>query len=155
IFAIEMAPRLIGIDLGTTNSAVAWVEDGATGANARPRLFRIPQLVAAGEVADRATLPSFLYNPTPQDRERGGLTLPWDAHPALGAGVFARDHGALVPTHQVSSAKSWLSNPAVDRRAALLPWMADESRMSPVDASARLLEHLRDAWNHVEASTDS
>ncbi len=69
------------------------------------------------------------------------------------AGVFARDEGALVPSRQISSAKSWLSNPHVDRTAALLPWGSEaDGRLSPVEASARLLAHIRDAWNHTHAS---
>ena len=140
----------IGVDLGTTNSAVAWVDAGA-GPEAQPRLSDILQLVAAGEVAARATLPSFLYLTTAEERESGAVALPWAAAPDMVAGTYARDHGALVPTRQVSSAKSWLSNPAVDRRAALLPWTADAGRISPVEASARLLIHLRDAWNHARS----
>lgn len=151
-----MAQRLVGIDLGTTNCAVAWVEAGAAPTRARARLFEISQLVAAGEVAARRTLPSFLYFPTGEERESGAMALPWDAAPETVGGVFAREHGALVPTRQVSSAKSWLSNPAVDRRAAMLPWTAEASpRLSPVEASARLLAHLRDAWNHAHAEDPS
>ena len=139
--------RIVGIDLGTTNSAVAWCEQGAS--PAPPRLFSVSQLVAPGEIAARGALPSFLYLPTPEEYETGALALPWDARPDAVAGAFARDHGALVPTRQVSSAKSWLSNPFVDRRARLLPFGAEDgAKLSPVDASARLLRHLRDAWNH-------
>ena len=114
----------------------------------RPHLFDIVQLVAVGETTARTTLPSFLYIPTAEEREAGALALPWDRSPEIVAGVFARDHGSVVPMRQIGSAKSWLSNPAVDRRAALLPWAAENARkLSPVDASARLLAHIRDAWN--------
>src|SRR4051794_26478955 len=81
--------------------------------------------------------------------------LPWNAAPDVVAGRFARDHGALVPSRQISSAKSWLSNAAVDRSAALLPWTEEGSRrLSPVEASARFLSHLRESWNAEHAATD-
>jgi molecular chaperone DnaK (HSP70) len=125
----------VGIDLGTTNSAVAWVDASPGAARAPLHRFEIPQTVAPGEVSPQPTLPSFLYFPTREEHEAGGIALPWEATPEPLAGVFARDHGALVPARQVSSAKSWLSNPSIDRRARLLPWTAEAtSRMSPVDA---------------------
>jgi hypothetical protein len=76
-------------------------------------------------------------------------------------GVLAREQGALVPSRQVSSAKSWLSYPGVDRRAKILPVQAEspqaltsQPKISPVEASARYLMHLRDAWNGA-IGTDS
>jgi molecular chaperone DnaK (HSP70) len=139
------SPVVIGIDLGTTNSALAWSEPR------RPvRLFEIPQLVSPAEVRPVATLPSFLYFPTESERDAHAVDLPWRAAPEWIAGAFAREHGALLPARQVSSAKSWLANPSVDRTAPLLPWGFDEgTRISPVEASARLLGHIRDAWNHA------
>src|SRR5512132_834533 len=123
----------VGIDLGTTNSAVAWVDDLP---GASPRLFEISQLLAVGEVGSATVLPSFIYFPTPDERDGGALALPWDPRPDSVAGIFARERGALVPTRLVSSAKSWLANPAVDRRAPLLPWTAESTRrISPVEAS--------------------
>src|SRR5437867_3797741 len=146
---------LVGIDLGTTNSAVAWMDASDSASRMRPRLFEVLQVTSAGETDARITLPSFLYFLTPDEQETGAIALPWDANPDAVAGVFARDHGALVPTRQVSSAKSWLSNPAVDRRAPLLPWAAEASpELSPVEASTRLLAHLRDAWNHAHAGEE-
>ena len=135
---------VIGIDLGTTNSALAWAQ--ARGAIS---IFQIPQLVAAGEVAGRPTLPSFLYFTDQSQRDAGSVRLPWDTSPDLIAGTFARDEGSLVPSRQIASTKSWLSNPRVDRTAALLPWGGEGGpRLSPVEASARLLAHVRDGWNH-------
>ncbi len=135
--------RLAGIDLGTTNSALAWTDDrGAI------RIFDVPQLSAPGEMARLPTLPSFLYLPTSGDQQAGTLRLPWRPNPDVVVGVFARDHGALAPARQMASAKSWLANAAVDRTAALLPWGVDEGpRLSPVEASSRILAHLREAWN--------
>jgi molecular chaperone DnaK (HSP70) len=134
----------VGIDLGTTNSALAW-----TDARGKIRIFDVPQIAAPGELIQLPTLPSFLYFPTNAEVQAQLLRLPWNDRPDAVAGIFARDQGALVPGRQITSAKSWLANPSVDRTAPLLPWGADEGpRLSPVDASARLLAHLRDAWNH-------
>ena len=135
--------RLVGIDLGTTNSALAWTDDrGAI------HIFDVPQLSAPAEIARLPTLPSFLYFPTDADQQGATVALPWRTHPDVVAGIFARDQGALVPDRQIASAKSWLANPAVDRTARLLPWGVDEGpRLSPVEASSRILAHLRDAWN--------
>ena len=116
------------------------------------RLFEVPQLVAPNEIGRQPSLPSFLYFPTDNERRGGAMRQPWTSEPDVIAGVLARDHGALVPGRQVASAKSWLSNALVDRTAALLPWAVDESpKLSPVQASAQLLTHLRDAWNHEQA----
>ena len=143
----------VGIDLGTTNSAVAWIPDGPR--RGTSRLFEIPQLTALGEVGAATALPSFIYFPTAEEREGGAMALPWNPRPDAVAGIFAREQGALVPARLVSSAKSWLANAAVDRRAPLLPWAAESAhRISPVEASARLLAHLRDSWNHEHARTD-
>ncbi len=119
------------------------------------RIFGVPQLVAPGELAAHPTLPSFLYFPTDGERQAGSVALPWNSAPDAVAGVFARDQGALVPARQVASAKSWLSHAGVDRTAALLPWGSDDGvHFSPVEASSRLLAHLRDAWNHAHADGD-
>jgi molecular chaperone DnaK (HSP70) len=145
------APRfIVGVDLGTTNSAVAAAEGRGAIAS-----FGVPQLVTAGEVRPHRTLPSFLFFTEQGQRDSGAVALPWDRSPDLVAGVFARDEGALVPGRLISSAKSWLSNPHVDRTAALLPWGSEAGdRLSPVEASARLLAHIREAWNHTHAQGD-
>lgn len=145
---------VVGIDLGTTNSAMAYLdrESAAEGRrSAAVKIFDVPQLVAAGETARRPLLPSFLYLPGPYDLPGGATALPWDPSRAYAVGEFAREQGALVPGRLVSSAKSWLCHAAVDRKAPILPWGApqDVPRVSPVDASARYLQHLREAWNHV------
>jgi len=150
---------IIGIDLGTTNSAVAYVDlqspANTTGARAIQR-FPIPQLVAAGEVARRSMLPSFLYLPGAYDLPPGSTALPWAADRDYAVGEFAREQGALVAGRLVSSAKSWLSHAGVDRTAPILPWgaKADVPKVSPVEASARYLQHLGEAWNAVMALTD-
>lgn len=141
---------LVGIDLGTTNTAVAYVDTAAKAAGG-PKLhtFRVPQVVAAGQVGEQDLLPSFLYLPGPHDLAPGSIDLPWKKGPADTVGVFARNHGAKVPGRLVSSAKSWLSHPGVDRSAPLLPWAGppDVPRLSPLEVSARYLKHLVEAWN--------
>lgn len=139
----------IGIDLGTTHSALSYLNlDATAGRGAGQAVLPLPQLTAPGTVEPRTLLPSFLYLAAPQEFPQGSLALPWGS-PEQIVGELARSHGARVPTRLVSSAKSWLCHPTVDRRAAVLPWQApaDVQKVSPVDASARYLEHLRSAWD--------
>src|ERR1700726_423629 len=140
---------LIGIDLGTTNSGLAYMDMQEADAGSPIHVFPIPQLVGHGEVRTYPALPSFLYFPTEDELSAGGVTATWDEDPPMVTGVLAREQGALVPSRQVSSAKSWLSYPGVDRRAKILPAQAEHPQpmISPVEASARYLMHLRDAWN--------
>jgi molecular chaperone DnaK (HSP70) len=145
-----MAPCIVGIDLGTTHTVVAWAAAQA-GADADIQVFGIDQLVALGEVAPRPLLPSVLYHPAAGEIRQGDLVLPWgqDSGSAV-VGSLARELGAQVPGRLVASAKSWLSHAAVDRLAPILPWGApdDVHRISPVAASASFLAHVRAAWNH-------
>src|SRR5215475_12160636 len=155
--AMQFSRYLIGIDLGTTNSAVAYVDtqEPVKGDTPSIYVFDIPQLIAEGEVGAVPALPSFLYFANEQDAP-SSLRLPWEGRPDAVAGVFAREQGALVPGRQVTSAKSWLCHDAVDRTARILPWGADhtEQACSPVEASTRYLAHIRDAWNHIMAAKD-
>src|SRR5262245_36975392 len=148
-----MSRFLIGIDLGTTNSALAFVDLKSKSKGGRPNVqtFAIPQLVAPGEVGERSLLPSFLYLPGSHDLPPGAAALPWNPQPKAIVGEFARQHGSRVPGRLVSSAKSWLSHGGVDRSAALLPWTAppDVPRLSPLDVSTRFLRHFVDSWNHT------
>lgn len=143
---------VVGIDLGTTHSALAYVDTGV-GGDPRVEVLSIPQVVAAGEVAERLLLPSFLYLPAPGEQPAGALQLPWDKQRDYCVGEFARQFGSQVPTRLVSSAKSWLCHPQMDRRAAFLPLRAPENvrRVSPVEASTRYLQHLVEAWNYTLA----
>ena len=143
---------LVGIDLGTTNTVVAYVEAGRTGAPIQ--LLDIEQLVAPGEVAPRPMLPSLRYHPAQGELAPGDLQLPWVQQDVAGVkqvvlGALARQFGAQVPGRLVASAKSWLSHGQVDRQAAILPWGADADvpKVSPVAASASYLAHVRAAWN--------
>jgi molecular chaperone DnaK (HSP70) len=149
---------IIGIDLGTTNSVVAYT--AARFEKGRPadiRTLDLPQLVQAGTVENRPLLPSFIFNPGPHDVPEGGLELPWDPDARLAVGEFARERGAEVPHRLISSAKSWLCNTMVDRNKPILPWDAppDVERLSPVAASAAILRHIRDAWNFSMARSAS
>src|SRR5436309_2680388 len=150
-----MSRFVVGIDLGTTNSALAFADtrEATVDAPAPIRALAIPQVVGLNDVGDRPVLPSFLYMPAPKEFPAGATDLPWKGPADRIVGTFARDHGAKVPGRLVSSAKSWLSHAGVDRRGALLPWNAatDVARVSPVAASAAYLAHLRDAWNHLIA----
>ncbi len=145
------ARYVVGIDLGTTNSAVAFVDTEARGDAARTvRTFPVPQLVAPGEIEARDTLPSFHYEPFEGQFEQGALRLPWGETETDGVvGTLARDRGADVPGRLVVSAKSWLSHNGVDRTADLLPWQGapDVKKLPPAEVSARYLGHLRAAWN--------
>ena len=145
---------VVGIDLGTTNSAVAFVDTAARGDAGRAvRTFPVPQLVAPGETAARDTLPSFYYEPFAGQFEPGALRLPWDRPDGPAAdgvvGTLARDRGVDVPGRLIVSAKSWLSHGGVDRTADLLPWHGapDARKLPPAEVSARYLGHLRAAWN--------
>jgi molecular chaperone DnaK (HSP70) len=147
-----MSRYVVGIDLGTTNNALAFVDTQA-GDEAEVQTLKVPQIVQPGTVAERSLLPSFLYLPGPKEQPAGSMDLPWAAGRDFAAGEFARNFGSQVPTRLVASAKSWLCHGGVDRNAPLLPWKApDNSRkVSPVQASTMYLAHLRDSWNYVIA----
>ena len=142
-----MAARyLVGIDLGTTNTACAYVD---TAAGRTIRSFDVPQLVGPSHVEPRPTLPSFLYLAGAHELPAGSLDLPWTDGRDYALGELAREQGARVPGRLVASSKSWLCHAGVDRTAKILPWGApdDLPHVSPVDASARTLRHLREAWD--------
>lgn len=144
-----MASRfVVGIDLGTTNCALAYVDTGREG-SPHCESLAVPQVVQPGNVEDRSLLPSFLYLPGPNEQPAGSLKLPWDGTRDYCVGEFARNFGSQVPTRLVSSAKSWLCHAGVDRRAPILPWKAPEDgrKVSPLEASTRYLKHLAEAWN--------
>jgi len=143
---------VVGIDLGTTNCALAYV-DTAPGAEPRVQSLDIAQVVAPGDVQARPLLPSNLYLPGAGEQPAGALKLPWDAERDYAVGEFAKNFGAKVPTRLVSSAKSWLCYAGCDRKADILPFRAGDAdrRVSPVEASLRYLKHLAEAWNETHA----
>jgi molecular chaperone DnaK (HSP70) len=140
---------VIGIDLGTTNSALAYTELHAASEQIEVQPMLIPQLTNPGEVRDEPLLPSSLYMPGSRDFPAGSLALPWDADPPFVVGKLAQKRGVENTGRLVSSAKSWLSHAGVDRTAAILPANAPEGveKISPVDASTQYLLHLHNAWN--------
>ena len=143
------ARYVVGIDLGTTHTALAFAP--ADGGDIEP--FSIPQLVAKGSVDARPLLPSFVYF---AHESEGAEPLPWDALRAFSVGEHARSRGADAPARVISSAKSWLSHSGVDRRVGILPLDAPEDveKISPVEASFRLLEHVSEAWDFAIAKGD-
>jgi len=158
---MSTSTHVVGIDLGTTNSAIAAVEV-AGGEKAAIEHVAIPQVVAPGEVDARPTLPSFLLLPTALEVPPEAMMLPWSggAQPGYVVGEMARERGSELPDRLVSSAKSWLSFGGVDRTAAILPWRGAEgddedegeetgARVSPLEASARYLAHLRATWDEA------
>ena len=150
----------IGIDLGTTHCALSWVDHEASdGDRVAQGVLDIPQLTGAAAVEAKPLLPSFLYLPHESELTPGDLALPWGAQQDFAVGEMARTRGAATPIRLVSSAKSWLGHPGVDRRAPLLPIDAPEEvqRVSPLTASIRYLSHLRWAWEqaHPEAPFDA
>jgi hypothetical protein len=140
---------IVGIDLGTTNSAIAYCESASASEKARIQVGTIPQTVNPNEVADRTLLPSFLYIPSDADFPKGSLSLPWDAEPKFVIGELARKRGAESPGRLIASAKSWLSHAAANRTAPILPWQAAEelSKLSPVEVSSHYLQYLRTVWD--------
>jgi molecular chaperone DnaK (HSP70) len=132
------------IDLGTTNTVVAFAPiDTKRKSPPVPAIFEVPQLVSGREVDELALLPSALYAP---------LAGEVSGDPAWVVGELARRRGSEVTGRFVASAKSWLSHTAVDRLAAILPWGSTDAtapKLSPVDASTRILAHIRKAWDEA------
>ena len=154
----ERARYSVGIDLGTTNCAIARAgHDGDAGAEPID-VLPVAQLVEPGEVADRTLLPSFAYIVGEFDFPAGSLRLAWedDKTPPQIVGELARKRGAETPMRLVASAKSWLSYAGANRTAAILPWgaPAEVAKVSPVKASSLYLQHLRRAWDARVAASD-
>ncbi|MBU8911491.1 MAG: hsp70 family protein [Desulfobacterales bacterium] len=149
---------VIGIDLGTTNSAVSYVDTTALKDIEKKnivKVFNIPQLTGHGEFTKVPVLPSFLYIPGEYDISKEMLRHPWKKREDLFAGTFARDHGSKIPSRLVSSAKSWLCNQKADRKAKILPWGSEGfEKVSPVTATSEYLLHIRKAWNHFVKDED-
>ncbi len=158
-----MTRYVVGIDLGTTNCALAYVDLCAEGdLVSQIKELSIPQLVAVGEVWKQALLPSNAYLPAEHEFLPEAMHLPWESSntqeplantsvslPVV-VGEFAKNQGSKVPGRMISSAKSWLCHSGVDRNAPILPWGAPDSlnKISPVQASTLYLSHLKDAWRH-------
>lgn len=139
---------VVGIDLGTTNSAVASARAVPPGSVS---IFPVPQLVAEGETLPRPTLPSAIYLAGTHDVPDGALALPWRGDARYAVGAVARRLGDRVAGRTIVSAKSWLCHGGVDREARILPWGGDPevTKLSPVAASTRILQHVREAWDYA------
>ena len=139
---------LVGIDLGTTNSVVHYID--RTVKDSKPELFTIPQVTELGESKSLGSLPSFIYLPDENELASGALALPWNNSIDFCVGEFAQKNGSKNPSKTVSSAKSWLCSSNVDRTAPILPWNRNnpEKQISPVKAAELLLLHIKDAWNN-------
>ena len=135
----------VGIDLGTTHTVVAFApRDAGPG-----QVLALPQLVSANELEALPLLPSFLYAPPAGE----SVADPWHELPWV-VGHYARQRGQELSERLVASAKSWLSHAGVARRDDILPWGADAAetpKLSPVEASRRLLGHVKRAWDDAFA----
>ena len=140
------AKYVVGIDLGTTNSVLAYA--ALDGDNPQLEVLPIPQLVATGTVESHTSLPSFIHLATAHEAEGAALKLPWAKKLRFAVGQYARSQAPQAPERTVTAAKSWLCHTHVDRREAILPWNAPRQtdKISPVTASQRCLEHLVAAW---------
>lgn len=144
---------IIGIDLGTTNCCVSYVDTQDSKLAIQP--LRLPQLMAPGHVEAHTTLPSFCYLSTKQEWPSGSLALPWKKSDHCFVGLMAQSHGAKVPTRLVQSAKSWLCHSAAHRKDKILPAEAEaDQKISPVEATAYYLKHIKEAWNYLFARSN-
>ncbi|MBA2728517.1 MAG: Hsp70 family protein [Parachlamydiaceae bacterium] len=144
---------IIGIDFGTTNCTMAFT--AIDSANQTIDQFAIPQMTLSGIEKEETTLPSFLYFPLPEELKSHAVSISWSPDQKYCIGTFARDRGAEMPARLVWSAKSWLCQTGIDRRADLLPLGAagEQIKVSPVQACANILKHLRQAWDNSKAET--
>lgn len=155
---MDTSRYVVGIDLGTTNCALAYVDTALPEAERAVRILPVPQFVAPGEVAERPTLPSFVYLPEAHDEVPETLRLPWhDRARDVVVGAYARAVASRLPDKVVASAKSWLCCENLDRREDLLPFDRNPPprRISPVAAARFFLDHLRAAWNWQMARDDA
>lgn len=144
----------VGIDLGTTNSAVAYRD--YTSSSVTTQSLLIPQRVTPERVESLKILPSFLYLPGPHELPQSCFELPWGTKTSAVVGRLAHKQGSNIKGRQIASAKSWLCHSGINRTAPILPWGSgiDGRKLSPVEVSSHYLEHIRQAWNHTMASED-
>lgn len=143
-----MTRYIIGIDLGTTNCTMAYTLADQQSDAPTIEQFSIPQLTAVGMQSEDFSLPSFIYHPLPEELNAKQAAISWDTARKYCVGIFARNRGAELPARMIASAKSWLCCSGIDRRSKILPHNAEEGleRMSPLEACAVMLAHLREAW---------
>lgn len=150
--SMKNASFIIGIDLGTTNCTMAYAPISLE-KDAPPVLdqLSISQIMSASTTGTSYSLPSFIYYPLAEERGAKVTELPWNNESLFTIGTFARDRGSELPNRVITSAKSWLCHPGIDRREKLLPLEADaeEEKMSPLEACSEILRHLRESWKSV------
>jgi molecular chaperone DnaK (HSP70) len=146
----------VGIDLGTTNSSVAYIDRLSEAGPTVIETFRVPQLSSQGVVEKFDLLPSFFYFPAGFELSEGATELPWNESAEYAVGKFAREQGAIVPGRMISSVKSWLCNGRVDRQKKILPWNKDNNMtgFSPLEVSSYYIEHVKSAWNYEMSNGD-
>jgi molecular chaperone DnaK (HSP70) len=140
---------LVGIDLGTTNTVVHYVNASDNEGKLQNLLF--PQVIANGEVANLPTLPSFLYLADKKEIDAGYFLLPWNDDNTYCIGEFAKNISSKQPLKVVSSAKSWLCSKTIDKKSDILPWSNDDKirKISPVEATELILSHIKETWNYT------
>lgn len=146
---VNVAKFSVGIDLGTTHCVLSYLDTSVEGS--RVEVMPIPQLTAPGTVETRSQLGSFLYQPHEHEMNPASRVLPWSSQPTALVGAIARNLGAKTPIRLIASAKSWLCHAGVNRRDAFLPAGSPEEveKVSPLRATELYLEHLKNAWDHV------
>lgn len=147
---------IIGIDLGTSNTVVAYTLIDDLDEIPEFKIFEIPQIIKPGEILTSPVLPSFIYFPDDNEKGRDKFTLPWSDDERFVIGEYARKRGAEIPSRQIASAKSWLCNSHVKREDKILPWKSEDvsAKFSPVEAQTEILNHIKEAWNFEFALGD-
>ena len=145
-----------GIDLGTTNCAIAWADFSPGKAQIKPLIHPVEQYVSLGELQSRTMLPSALYLMADAELTEDSIRLPWADSSRMIVGELARVLGPKVPGRFVVSAKSWLCHDRVDRSSPILPWGAppESRKISPVEAAQHVLNHIRQSWNQLPNRTN-
>lgn len=146
---MDGASFIIGIDFGTTNCTMAYSPMQQDESSASLQQAPLTQAISSNNPGSSFSLPSFIYFPLPEEVQAKVAELPWNPSPTVAIGTYARDRGAELPSRLIASAKSWLCHPGINRREKLLPLESDalENKMSPFEACAEILSHLRQAWN--------
>ncbi|MCE2983550.1 MAG: Hsp70 family protein [Parachlamydia sp.] len=141
---------IIGIDLGTTNCTLAYLKKGDEDETPSIHQDEIIQVTSTNTQGSPLSLPSFIYYLLPEEFQANAAALQWEDERNFTIGTFARDRGGEIPARLISSAKSWLCHAGIDRREAVLPHHSEEveNKLSPLDACAEFLSHLKQAWNH-------
>ena len=135
---------VIGIDLGTTQCALSYVD--LEDKNLKVRNLEITQLVSGGMVENLPTLPSVIYL---CEEEREIKRPPWMTQEGFIVGAYAKELGFEIPGRFIHSSKSWLCHPRAERQAPILPWQSEisERKISPVEAATEYLKYLIHLWD--------